>query len=594
MAEPILLHVIRPLLKPYYVSLDSCVDIFTSGADLAVLLFTAPVEWIRIVTQKAWATLRKTFSSGSASLPRPGGHAVSASDPDEPLNDPITPGEPSTTEPPAPDPLQRFIPKTRAYAPPPPESDNEEVVYKNPLRDDPPPYGLGLPADIPMSQERDYPPVFSIPRTTSRATSRSRPETSTPSRARRMSIDYRQPYLPDSSTATSVSYRPESEVGMSSYAFSPGSQGVSYGAGDLAPDPDVPSFALSSPEHAPVSVPPAPTIPSYLQPRTRASRANLNPNRQRVDSYVDAPNSRAAAFLSGEKGMTFADKPKETKGLTPEVVSSYGSPPPSDYGFNSPAIQPAAPSSYNNPYAVRGRTGYPAARQYGSSASSSNEKVDLIQGWRQHSALPPEPKHKRQPSVGPAGSTYPYQAAQSSYTQSSPSVASFASPSLGPSMPPSFPTPSVASLAPSQSISNVYARPPQPAQRPSADRGRAPGPVSSHPPTSTTGMGMAPRRRSSTRELRAQVWEPKEDSSAADAERAREEERKEAEKKEAERENALERQRRKVSDSQQYQRTVRAKKLTAEMQPTRTRGTRTRAKASAGDDSAVEGEGQGF
>ncbi|KAF8605327.1 hypothetical protein BDV93DRAFT_439199, partial [Ceratobasidium sp. AG-I] len=44
MAEPILLHVIRPLLKPYYVSLDSCVDIFTSGADLAVLLFTVPAE----------------------------------------------------------------------------------------------------------------------------------------------------------------------------------------------------------------------------------------------------------------------------------------------------------------------------------------------------------------------------------------------------------------------------------------------------------------------------------------------------------------------------------------------------------------------
>lgn len=582
MAEPILLHVIRPLVKPYYVSLDTCVDIFTSGADLAVLLFTAPIVWIRLVTRHAWATLQKTFSSGSASLPRPGGHAVSASDPDEPLNDPITPGKSSApAEPPAPDPLQRFIPKTRAYAPP--ESGDEEIIYKNPLRDDPPPYGLGLPADLPESQERTYPPVFSAPRTTSRATSRSRPET-TPSRARRMSIDYRQPYLPDSSTATSVSYRPESEVGMSSYAFSPGSREVSYGAGDLAPDPDVPAFALSSPEHAPVSVPAAAAIPSYLQPRTRASRANLNPNRQpRAEPYVDAPNSRAAAFLSGERGMTFADKPKETKGLAPEV-GSYASPPPSDYGFGSPAVQATSPSPYNNPYAARGRTGYPA-RQH-TPASSSNEKVDLIQGWRQHSALPPEPKHKRQPSAGPAGSAYPYQAAQSSYTQSSPSVASYASPSIPPSIPPSFPTPSVASLAPSQSVSNVYARPP-------VERGRAPA-APSHPPTSTTGMGMAPRRRSSTRELRAQVWEPKEDTSAADAERALEEERKEVERKEAERENALERQRRKVSDSQQYQRTVRAKKLTAEMQPTRTRGTRTRAKAGAGEDSAVEGEGQGF
>jgi hypothetical protein len=598
MAEPILLHVIRPLVKPYYVSLDSCVDIFTSGADFAVLFFTAPIVWIRLVTHNAWSTLQKTFSSGS--LPRPGGHAVSASDPDEPLNDPITPGDASKAtstkgDEAKPDPLQRFVPKTRAYVQH--ESDDDEILYKNPLRDDPPPYGL--PVDLPTSIERDYPPVFS----TRRGTSRSRPEGTPGARStypRRMSIDHRPPYLPDSSSVTSVSYRPESEVGGSAYGFSPGSQGVTNGAGDLVPDtdPDIPSFALSSPEHLPVSVSAAPAIPSYLQPRTRASRANLNPNRQRVDSYADRPNPRASAFLEGERGMTFADKPKEAKGLTPEVAPSYVSPPPSGYGVSSPPMAPTAPA-YGNPYAARGRTGHPS-RPYSpaddgyDAPHGGNNRVDLIQGWRQRSAIPPEPKHRRAPSAG--GSAYPYQAAESPYMQPTPSLApSFPSPSIAPS----FPVPSIApSLAPSQSISNVHARP-QPGYRPQESRpatalsGRPPTATSSHPPTTTTGMGLGlPRRKSSTRELRAQVWEPKEDDSAAEAERLREEERREVEKKETDRLAALERQRRKVSDSQQqFQRTVRGKKLTGDVQPTRTRGTRSKAKASGEETGSAEGEG---
>lgn len=83
------------------------------------------------------------------------------------------------------------------------------------------------------------------------------------------------------------------------------------------------------------------------------------------------------------------------------------------------------------------------------------------------------------------------------------------------------------------------------------------------------GLG-APRRQRSTRELRAQAWEPKEDNAAAEAERLAEEERRALEQKEAERQSALDRQRRKVSDSQ-YQRAVKSKKLTGDAPPTRSR-----------------------
>ncbi|KAG8742271.1 hypothetical protein FRC10_001758 [Ceratobasidium sp. 414] len=551
MSEAILLHVIRPLVKPYYVSLDSCVDVFTSAADFAVLLFTAPLVWIKLVTQHAWSTLRKTFSSGS--LPRPGGHAVSASDPDEPLNEPeatSTKGEESK-----PDPRQRFIPKTRAYAQQ--ESDAEEIMYKNPLRDDPPPYGT--PLGISESVERDYPPVFS----TRRGTSRPRPEAGLGGRpyGRRMSIDYRPPYAGDSSSVTSVSYRQESEVGGPIYGLSPDTQGVTNGAGDLAPetDPDIPSFTLSSPEHFPASAPAAPAIPSYLQPRTRASRANLNPNRPRVDSYADRPNPRASAFLEGERGMTFADKPKEAKGLTPEI-GGHVSPP-----VNSPPMGPTS-QAFGNPYSTRGRPTYPPRSHTPADEGDGGSRADLIQGWRQRSAIPPELKHKRAPSAGPGGSSYPYQAA-STYPPQTPSTA--------PSFPvPQIPAPSIApSLTPSQSVSNVFPRP-QPGYRPPSTGpdnrpptavSRQPTATPSYPPTSTTGMGL-PRRQRSTRELRAQVWEPKEDNSAAEAERLREEERLAIEKKEADRVAALERQRRKVS----------GKQPTGDAQSTRTRGTRTR------------------
>ncbi|QRV87775.1 TB2/DP1, HVA22 family domain-containing protein [Ceratobasidium sp. AG-Ba] len=514
MSEAILLHVIRPLVKPYYVSLDSFVQVFTSAADLA----------------RAWTTLRKWFSSGS--LPRPGGHDVSGSDPDEPLNEPTKPEATSTKEKAEPDPLERFKPKTRGYAQQ--ESEPEDIVYKNPLRDDPPPYGV--PRDMQASIERDYPPVFS----SRRAPSRSRPDGMP--YGRRMSIDQRPAYLGDSSSVTSVSYRGESEVGGPTYGFSPGSEGITNGAGDLAPDtnPDVPSFALSSPEHLPTSVvPAAPAIPSYLQPRTRASRANLNPNRQRKDSYIDGRNPRASAFLEGERGMTFADKPKEAKGLTPDV-GGHASPPPMGYGSGSPPTAPSPPA-YGNPYA--------------DDESDSGSRVDVIQGWRQRSAIPPDPsKQRRAPSAGPGVSSYPYQPASVPYSPQSP-----------PSVAPSFPTPSIApSLTPSQSVSNVFSRP-QPGYRPpsTGPENRAPTAISrpptnapSHPPTSTTGMGL-PRRQRSTRELRAQVWEPKEDNSV-DAERLREEEQRRAiEQKEAERIAALERQRRKVSE-----RTVRGKRDT--------------------------------
>ncbi|KAG9126033.1 hypothetical protein FRC07_005151 [Ceratobasidium sp. 392] len=527
MAEAILLHVIRPIVKPYYVSLDSCVEVFTSAADFAVLLFTAPLVWLKLVTHQAWAFLQKTFSG---SLPRPGGHTASASDPDEALNEPEAT---STKAEEKPDPRQRFIPKTRAYAQQ--ESDAEDVFYGN-RRDDPPPYGLPMGISDPL--ERDYPPVF-----TRHGTSRSRPEAAQGGRS--YGIDH-HPYGGDSSSVTSVSYRQESEVGGPTYGFSPDAQVVTNGAGDLVPDtnPDIPSFVLPSPEQPPTSVPAAPAVPSYLQPRTRASRANLNPSRQRVDSYVDRPNPRASKFMEGERGMTFADKPKEAKGFTPEV-GGYTSPP-----ANSPPTGPTPP--YSNPYGTRGRTGYPPRAYTPAEESDGGSRSDAIQGWRQRSAIPPDSKHKRAPSAGPGGSSYPYQAASTPYSPQAPSaVLSFPSPQI----PPAFPAPSIApSLTPSQSVSNVFPRP-QPGYRPPSvgPEGRPPTAVSrpptttpSHPPTSTTGMGL-PRRQRSTRELRAQVWDPKEDNSAAEADRLREEERLAIEKKEAERVAALERQRRKVS-----------------------------------------------
>ncbi|KAG8690674.1 hypothetical protein FRC09_011894, partial [Ceratobasidium sp. 395] len=354
--------------------------------------------------------------------------------------------------------------------------------------------------------------------------------------------------------------------------------GATNGAGDLAPDtnPDIPSFALSSPEHPPVSVPAAPAVRSYLQPRTRASRANLNPNRQRVDSYADRPNPRASAFLEGERGMTFADKPKEAKGLLPDV-GGYVSPP-----VSSPPVGPTAPA-YGNPYnPTRGRSGYPPRSYTPADESDGGSRSDIIQGWRQRSAIPPDSKYRRAPSAGPGGSSYPYQAASTAYPPQTPSVA----PSFPvPQSPPTFPTPSIApSLTPSQSVSNVFARP-QPGYRPPSagpegrpltSVSRPPTNAPSHPPTSTTGMGL-PRRQRSTRELRAQVWDPKEDNSAAEAERLREEERLAIEKKEAERVAALERQRRKVSNRQN----------TGDTPSTRTRGARAKA---AGEDT----EGEGF
>jgi hypothetical protein len=604
MAEPILLHVIRPLIKPYYVPLDLGVSIFTSAADLVVLLFSSPLVWIRLVTSHAWKFLQKTFSSGSASLPRPGNHAVSASDGDESLNEPNTPSESTdatkSKTAPEPDPLQRFVPKTRGtFAQP--ESEDEDIIYKNPLRDEPPPYGV--PVNMSLSRERDFPPVFTAPR---RATSRARQDPSP------YGLDYRPPFMPDTSMASSASYRPDSDIGTS-FALSPNaSQDITHGAGDLAPDPDVPAFSLSSPEHPPVSVPAAPAIPSYLQPRTRASRANLAPARQRVDSYADRPNPRASEFLKGERGMTFADKPKETKGLTPEVNPSYVSPPPSNYGISSPPVTPATPPiSQVNPYA-RGRSGHPA-RHYApaddgyESPRGPGSTNDFIQGWRQRSAIPVDVKPKRQQSNGPSG--YSYQPASSAHVPPTPTfppsiISPITAPSIAPSFPvpsvaPSFPVPSIApSLTPSQSVSNVFPRP-QPGYRPpppvdnrplTAVSGRPPTAAPSHPPTSTTGMGLGlPRRQRSTRELRAQAWEPKEDNSAAEAERLAEEERRAAEQKEAERQAALERQRRKVSDSQQYQRSVRGKKLTGDVPPTRTRPSRT--KKAAGSETDGQGAG---
>ncbi|KAG8714825.1 hypothetical protein FRC11_006922 [Ceratobasidium sp. 423] len=612
MAEPILLHVIRPLVKPYYVSLDWFVDIFTSAADLAVLLFSSPLVWIKLVTNHAWKFLRKTFSS-SASLPRPGSHAVSASDGDESLNEPNNPSKSADATKAKqaeaePDPLQRFIPKTRgALAQP--ESDEEDVVFKNPLRDEPPPYGL--PVDMPVSRERDFPPVFSTPR---RATSRVRGEASpfglgTP--------DYRQPY--DTSMATTASYRPDSDM-SASFALSPNnSQEITHGAGDLAPDPDVPAFTLASPEYAPVAAPAAPAIPSYLKPRTRASRANLAPTRQRVDSYADRPNPRASEFLQGERGMTFADKPKETKGLTQDlgVGASYPTAPsPPTYGLISPPMLPSSPPVGFNSQYPRGRS-QPPTRPYApivpvddgyeSPRSTVGTTTDFIQGWRQRSAIPVESKPKRQQN-GPSG--YSYQPATGPHAMPIPSipqsvvspVASMAPSFPAPSIAPSFPVPSVApSLTPSQSISNIFARPTptyppppvasyppvashpsvtSPARPPTTGPQRPPSTTPSHPPTTTTGMGHGlPRRQRSTRELRAQAWEPKEDNSAAEAERLAEEERRAVEQKEAERQAQLERQRRKVSDSGQYQRSVRGKKLTGEVPPTRSRPSRTRSKA---------------
>lgn len=589
MAEPILLHVIRPLIKPYYVPLDACVDIFVSAADLAVLLFSSPLVWIRLVTRHAWNFLQKTFSRGSASLPRPGNHAVSASDADESLNEPNTPSESADAtkaKEQEPDPLQRFVPKTRGTLNQ-DDSDEEDVVYKNPLRDDPPPYGV--PVDVPVSRGRDYPPVFSSPRGTSRVRREPSPG-SRPFVGRRMSVIDRQPY--DISMATSASYRPDSEA-ETSFAFSPNnSQDILNGAGDLAPDPNIPAFALASPAQPPVSVPAAPAVPSYLQPRTRASRINLRPAPPPVDNYADRPNPRASEFLQGERGMTFADKPKESKAIIPDASASYVSPPPSGYGLPAPQPIPASPPQvpFGNPY-VRGRPGptrpyVPAEDGYESPRGNNN---DLIQNWRQRSAIPVDVKPKRQ--QGPSG--YSYQAATPSQVPPTPSVVS---PSIAPSFPvpsvaPSFPVPSIApSLTPSQSISNVFARP-QPGYRPpSAADNRPPttGPARpqsttpSHPPTTTTGMGLgAPRRQRSTRELRAQAWEPKEDNTAAEAERLAEEERRALEQKEAERQNALDRQRRKVSDSQ-YQRSVKSKKLTGDAPPTRSR---TKAKAKhAGTD----------
>ncbi|KAL5636616.1 hypothetical protein ACGC1H_000541 [Rhizoctonia solani] len=653
MAEPILLHVIRPLVKPYYVPLDSFVFVFTSAADLAVLLFASPLVWIKLVTNHAWRFLRKTFSS-SASLPRPGSHAVSASDGDESLNEPKNPSE--STDPtkakqpePEPDPLQRFVPKTRgALAQP--ESDEEDVLYRNPLRDEPPPYGV--PMDMPVSRERSFPPVFSTPR---RATSRVRGEATpfgmgTP--------DYRPPF--DTSMATTASYRPDSDV-SASFALSPdSSREITHGAGDLAPDPDVPAFILASPEHPPVPAPAAPVVPSYLQPRTRASRVNLAPARQRVDSYADRPNPRASEFLQGERGMTFADKPKETKGLTqdlgvgasyptgpvsyPTVPASYPAgpasyptgpapypiaPSPPTYNPISPPMLPASlPAGYNSQY-PRGRP-QPPTRPYApivpvddgyeSPRSQAGTTTDFIQGWRQRSAIPVETKPKRN---GPAG--YSYQSATGP-GMPTPSVApsvtspvmSMAPPFPAPSIAPSFPVPSIApSLTPSQSISNIFARPTPtypsppvasyppvvphhpvashppvtspPPRPPTTGPQRPASTTPSHPPTATTGMGLGvPRRQRSTRELRAQAWEPKEDNSAAEAERLAEEERRAVEQKEAERQAQLERQRRKVSDSTQYQRSVRGKKLTGDVPPTRSRPSRTRSKA-PGDETDGQG-----
>ncbi|KAF8709004.1 hypothetical protein RHS03_02776, partial [Rhizoctonia solani] len=629
MAEPILLHVIRPLVKPYYVSLDWFLDIFTSLAGLAILLFSSPLVWIKIVTNHAWKFLRKTFSS-SASLPRPGSHAVSASDGDESLTEANIPAEStdatkSKQPEPEPDPLQRFVPKTRgALAQP--DSDEDDVLYKNPLRDEPPPYGV--PVDMPLSRERDFPPVFSTPR---RATSRVRGEAvpygmGTP--------DYRQPY--DTSMATTASYRPDSDM-SASFALSPNStQEISHGAGDLAPDPDVPAFTLATPEHPPVAAPAAPTVPSYLQPRTRASRANLAPTRQRVDSYADRPNPRASEFLQGERGMTFADKLRETKGLTPDLgagASYPATPSPPHYGPTSPPMQPSPPPVGFNSQYPRGRPQAPM-RPYAPIVpvddgyespprSSAGTTTDFIQGWRQRSAIPVDTKPKRQGS-GPGA--YSYQPATGPYAMPVPSIPhSIVSPvaSMAPSIPPpsvapSFPTPSIApSLTPSQSISNIFARPTPtyppvaayppapvascppipsrppvtspPTRPPTTGPQRPSSTTPSHPPTTTTGMGLGiPRRQRSTRELRAQAWEPKEDNSAAEAERLAEEERRAIEQKEAERQAQLERQRRKVSDSGQYQRSVRGKKLTGEVPPTRSRPSRTRSRA-PGDETDGQG-----
>jgi hypothetical protein len=187
-----------------------------------------------------------------------------------------------------------------------------------------------------------------------------------------------------------------------------------------------------------------------------------------------------------------------------------------------------------------------------------------------------------------------------------------------PSIAPSFPVPSIApSLTPSQSISNIFARPTPtyppvsayppapvasypptsshppvtspPSRPPTTGPQRPSSTTPSHPPTATTGMGLGlPRRQRSTRELRAQAWEPKGDNSAAEAERLAEEERRAIEQKEAERQAQLERQRRKVSDSGQYQRSVRGKKLTGEVPPTRTRPSRTRSRA-PGDETDGQG-----
>ncbi|KAF8760390.1 hypothetical protein RHS01_01609 [Rhizoctonia solani] len=565
MAEPILLHVIRPLVKPYYVSLDWFLDIFTSLAGLAILLFSSPLVWIKIVTNHAWKFLRKTFSS-SASLPD---LAVTQSR----LLMVMT--------------LRPENPRALAQ----PDSDEDDVLYKNPLRDEPPPYGV--PVDMPLSRERDFPPVFSTPR---RATSRVRGEAvpygmGTP--------DYRQPY--DTSMATTASYRPDSDM-SASFALSPNStQEISHGAGDLAPDPDVPAFTLATPEHPPVATPAAPTVPSYLQPRTRASRANLAPTRQRVDSYADRPNPRASEFLQGERGMTFADKLRETKGLTPDLgagASYPATPSPPHYGPTSPPMQPSPPPVGFNSQYPRGRPQAPCAH--------TPQSSPLTMGWRQRSAIPVDTKPKRQGS-GPGA--YSYQPATGPYAMPVPSIPhSIVSPVA--SMAPSIPPPSVAP------ISNIFARQRRPILRSphtpqhqspltrqfhltpgnlspySSAYNWAPAPIQhhpSHPPTTTTGMGLGiPRRQRSTRELRAQAWEPKEDNSAAEAERLAEEERRAIEQKEAERQAQLERQRRKVSDSGQYQRSVRGKKLTGEVPPTRSRPSRTRSRA-PGDETDGQG-----
>lgn len=331
--------------------------------------------------------------------------------------------------------------------------------------------------------------------------------------------------------------------------------------------------------------------------------------------------------------MTFADKPKETKGLTQDlgVGASYPTAPsPPHFGSNSPPYfgptsPPVLPSSppvgYNSQY-PRGRP-QPPTRPYApivpvvddgyeSPRSQAGTTTDFIQGWRQRSAIPVETKPKRQqgysyqPATGPG---MPTPSVAPSVTSPVNSLApSFAPPSIAPS----FPVPSVApSLTPSQSISNIFARPtptypPQPVasyppvashppvtspphRPPTTGPQRPPSTTPSHPPTATTGMGLGlPRRQRSTRELRAQAWEPKEDNSAAEAERLAEEERRAVEQKEAERQAQLERQRRKVSDSTQYQRSVRSKKLTGEVPPTRSRPSRTRSRA-PGDETDGQG-----